>query len=317
MMASVTRWFDNKSTDIDSVLKIMSSPEKQSEDGRGRISFQDLVTRKVLDENETIELKGKKITFNLVRYTYNQVSVDDSENPLPIEDRTVPRSGSVIVYTDGMRVRYIINRNSDAQRVLRFILGYSGKGEVIKNQPILKSDMFIWLIKKIYSEENAIDLEDGSPALSVDNLTEFRGQTEDATNMVSANGDTIMNILSTLSFLLESNLMKQIKFNVEYDNHSNIELVLSKSVIGTSVKNYSGAFEDKSYTSLIKEDNDLIIEAKIYLVCYLIILPEIIQTYEGAIDADEWNSDKHKEFLKNVASDLQKKINHRVENIDK
>lgn len=127
-MASVTRWFDNKSTDIDSVLKIMSSPEKQSEDGRGRISFQDLVTRKVLDENETIELKGKKITFNLVRYTYNQVSVDDSENPLPIEDRTVPRSGSVIVYTDGMRVRYIINRNSDAQRVLRFILGYSGKG---------------------------------------------------------------------------------------------------------------------------------------------------------------------------------------------
>jgi len=315
-MASVTRWLDDKCDDINSILESMTNFSKKSESGHDRTSFQDLTTRKLLDENETIKLKDKNITFNLIRYTYNQVSTDNSDSPLPIEDRTLQRSGIVIVYTDGIHVRYIINRNFDAQRVLRFILGYSGKGEIVKNQPILESDMFIWLIKKIYSDENDIDLENGTPALSVDNLTEFRGQTTDATNMVSANGDTIMNILSTLSFLLESNLMKQIKFNVEYDEHNNIGLVLSKGVIGTSVKSYSGIFEDDDYSSLTKEDSDSIIEAKIYLVCYLIILPEIIQTYDVAIDENEWNSEKHKEFLKNVANDLQEKINHRVKDID-
>lgn len=315
-MTLVTRWLDNKCKKVEDALKIMSNPSSNNDEGHGSSSLRDLVTTKVLDANEKIVVKDKVITFNVIRYTYNKVSTDDPDNPLPLEDRTVSKSGSVVVYADGQRVRYIINRNYDAQRVLRFLLGYTGKGEIIKNQPVLKSDMFIWLIKKIYLEENDIDLDDDTPVLRIDNLTEFRGQTEDSTNMVVANGDTIMKILSTLSFLLESNNMKQVKINVAYDEHKSIELVLAKGTIGTSVKNYLGIFQDDDNSSLSKEDSNLIIEAKVYLISYLAILPEIIQTYEDAVDENEWTPTVHKTFLKRVADDLQQKINDRVQDID-
>ena len=277
----------------------------------------DLEAHRILEDNKIIPIREKKVEFNVVKYNYNQIDKENTQ--IPIEERTIKKSGYVVVYTiksaEEQTVNYIINRNSDAQRVLRMLLNYSGKNEVKKRQPTLESDMFIWLIKRIYYDENYIDLEDGTPPLNIDNLTQFRGQTEDATNRVSANGDTIMKILSTLSFLLESNNMKQIKFSLAYENHENIELVFSRNVIGTQVKNYSGSFEDHRISKLNKQDSDLVIESEIYLLCYLDIIPKLRQAYVEDLDEKNWSSEMHKKFLKKVAKDIQGKIDQRLEQI--
>lgn len=319
-MASVTRWTDNKCSDIKTILNKITNCKDQKEYDNKTMMISGIKTHQVLKSNKTVTIRGKEVEFNVVRYNYNQINKDNPQNPLPIEDRTIKKSGYVIVYTDKLiensPVKYIINRNYDALKILRILLEYSGKNEVTKEQPILKSDMFIWLIKRIYSEENDIDIDDdGESTLKIDNLTEFKGQTEDATNRVSAKGNSIMKILSTLSFLLESNNMKQIKFSLTYESHDNIELVFSENVIGTNVKNYSGSFEDDIISELNTEDSYLIIESEIYLLCYMAIIPEITQAYIESIDEDEWNPKIHKEFLEKVAKDLQDKIKFRVAQI--
>ncbi|ALJ22869.1 hypothetical protein AO203_02195 [Lactobacillus gallinarum] len=45
--------------------------------------------------------------------------------------------------------------------------------------------------------------------LEIDSIIGFKGNTEDSLNKVSATGDGIMNILSTLSFLLESSSLNK------------------------------------------------------------------------------------------------------------
>lgn len=318
-MASVTRWTDNKCSDIKTILNRITNRKDQKEYDNNTMVISGVETRQVLKSNKTVTIRDKEVEFNVIRYYYKQINNDNPQNPLPVDDRTISKSGYVIVYTDKLiensPVKYIINRNYDALKFLRILLEYSGKNEVSKEQPILKSDMLIWLIKRIYSEENDID-DDGESTLKIDNLTEFRGQTEDATNRVSAKGNSIMNILSTLSFLLESNNMKQIKFTLAYEDHENIELVFSKSTICTYVKGYSGSFEDDdSVYSLNKEDSDLVIESEIYLLCYLAIIPEITQAYTESIERNEWGSKIHKDFLKRVAKDLEKKITEKVKQI--
>lgn len=319
---SVTRWTDKKCTNIETSLNTFINCNDKKKYETKLMVISDIETRQVLKSNKTITIRDKKIEFNIIRYSYNQIIKDNSQNPLPIEDRTTKKSGYVIVYSDktiaDSPVKYIINRNSDALRILRLLLNYSGKSEVTNNQPILQSDMFIWLIKRIYYGENNIDIEDGTQTLTIDNLTEFKGQTEDATNRVAANGDSIMKILSTLSFLLESNDIKQIKFSLTYENDEDCEdivLVFSKNFISTYVKNYSGSFEDDRFSTLNKEDSDLVIESEIYLLCYLAIIPEITQAYTESVDEKKWNSEIHKDFLEKVAKDLQCKIKQRITQI--
>lgn len=312
-MVSVTRWNDNKCGKIKNIINTITNT-KHSYDSE-RMLFKDIETRLILKKNKIINIENKRIEFNIIRYNYNQINKDNSRNPLPVEERTIKKSGYVVVYTDSKDsksiVNYIINRNFDALKILRVLLNYSGKGEISKEQPVLKSDMFIWLIKRIYCKENKIKLKEKNKILKIDNLTEFRGQTEDATNIVSANGETIMNILSTLSFLLESNNMRQIKFSLAYEDHENIELTFSKNIIGTNVKSYSGSFEDDNI-HLDKEDRDLVIESEIYLLCYLIILPNIINVYTKEIEEENWSLEIHKNFLEKVATDLQKKIKNKI-----
>lgn len=321
-MASVTRWTDNKCPDINTILNKITNNKDRKKYVNKTMEISGIETRQVLKSNKTVTIRGKEVEFNVIRYNYNQINKDNSQNPLPIEDRTIRKSGYVIIYTDKLiensPVKYIINRNYDALKILRILLKYSGKNEVTKEQPILKSDMFIWLIKRIYFEENDIDIDDdGESTLKIDNLTEFRGQTEDATNRVSAKGNSIMKILSTLSFLLESNNMKQIKFSLAYGHHENIELVFSENVIGTYVKDYSGSFEDdENISSLNKEDSDLVIESEIYLLCYLAVIPEITRAYTESIEKNEWGSKIHKDFLEKVAKDLKEKIKQKVKQIE-
>lgn len=315
-MASVTRWKDNKCTDIKTVLNTITENKDKNDYKSELMVISGLETRQILKDDKTIIIRGEEVEFNVIRYNYNQINKENPESSLPIEERTTRKSGYVVVYTrkasKDSHVRYIINRNSDALKVLRLLLNYTGKKEITKEQPILQSDMFIWLIKRIYSDENDIDLGDDMPTLHIDNLTGFRGQTEDETNRVSANGDTIMKIISTLSFLLESNNIKQIKFSLTYENHENIELLFSENVIGTNVKNYSGSFEDDRIRNLNNEDNDLVIESEIYLLCYLAIIPEITQAYTESIEEEEWSLEIHKKFLEEVANHLQSKIEYKV-----
>ena len=113
----------------------------------------------------------------------------------------------------------------------------------------------------------------------------------DLQTQVTASGEAVMNIISTLAFLLESRNFNQIKLDLNYTDHSNVSLALQKGTVNVLMNEYSGIFEDDTPEEKI---------AKAYLLIYLEILPILFQEYYTDIGNDVWNEEVYKQFLKSV-----------------
>lgn len=301
MQPQTTRWIDKKAKSLNEVLELMMSRQDDNVSSNS-MNLSNWTIHKIFSEDQCLTLNGRTIVFNKVDYTYQQITAGRQ----PIEDRTTQKDGFIIVFKNGENINYIINKNSDAQRVLRNMLGYTGKSEIEKNMPPIDSDIFMWLIDKVYSQENVI--ESNSAILhdvSIDTVRGFKADTEDLLTKVSADGESVMNIISTLSFFLESQNLKQIKIDIAYDAHNNIELVLTnRPTVATSMENYMG--------DLGTLDNKDLAIAQLLLIIYIEVLPSIIQAYESEISLGLWDNDKNIDFLKRVADDLQRKVEEKI-----
>ena len=296
-----TRWTEQGEKDLDQILEILlQTPE--NDELNDFISYTNWKISKIFNENKVIVLNNRNIEYNLIRYSYNQIS----SGYQPIEDRTVIKEGFIIIYWNGSHVSYIISRNSDGLKLLRKMLKYSGRNEICKNGFDIKSDFFVWLISKVYLGENTIETENeilGS--ISLENIKSFKGDTEDSLTKVSASGESVINIISTLSFLLESRNLNQIKIDLEYRTHANIELSLTnKDTVATDFSSYQGEYEELDKEELL---------CKLYLIIYIEVLPILLQAYNSDKQNDEWNAEINIDFLKKVAKDLSSKVDRRIE----
>lgn len=296
-----TRWTENGSKDLDTIIEILLDIPSNDllNDSTAYINWN---IEKKFDNNKKIQLNNRDIEYNLIKYSYDQVSPGGQ----PVEDRTVYKDGFIIIYWNGSHVSYIISRNSDGLKLLRKMLKYSGKNEISKNVFEIDSDFFVWLISKVYIGENIIETQNEILGnISLDTIKGFKGDTEDLLTKVSASGESVINIISTLSFLLESKNLNQIKIDLEYRKHANIELVLTnKGTISTDLLQYQG--EDDTLDS----DEKL---SRVYLVIYIEILPILLQVYNSEKENNEWNAIKNIEFLKKVAEDLSDKVEKRID----
>ena len=116
-----------------------------------------------------------------------------------------------------------------------------------------------------------------------------------------------MNIISTLSFFLESRKLKQIKVDLKYKTHERIELILKNGTLEVDIKSYLGSFEQDSLDERI---------AKLYLMAYIEIVPILIQEYKTDIENDLWNKDRYVKFMNNVADTLKEKIEAKTKAIN-
>lgn len=144
--------------------------------------------------------------------------------------------------------------------------------------------------------------------MKLDTIKGFKGDTDDMQNKVSASGETVMNIISTLSFLLESSNLNQVKLDLNYTGHANISLVLQKGTVNALLEDYSGCFEQEA----TREQRI----AKLYLTVYLEILPLLFQEYNTDIGNDLWNKDVYIEFMKNVGITLTEKIKNKINSLE-
>lgn len=301
-----TRWTDAKTKKLEDAINLLvaTPPDDEPEESSGCVNWR---VDKLFNENQVITLNGREITYNQVKYSYDQITAGEQ----PIEDRTVKKDGFIIAYFSGINVNYIISRNSDAQRILRKLLGYSGKNEISPNSFGIDSGLFIWLINKVYSGENTIEPDsEVLHNITIDAIKGFKGDTEDLLTKVSADGESVMNIISTLSFLLESKNLNQIKIDIQYEKHQSIELVLSnKQTISSAVENYIGALDAL--------ENKEIILTKLLLIIYIEILPIIVQAYRIDFVNELWSDEKNIDFLTRVADDLSEKVRVKVEALRK
>lgn len=300
---ATTRWIDNEITLLDEAInRLLQAPEDDI--SPETTIYSKWQVSKMFNANQQIAFNGRTITYNYIKFSYNKTIPGNQ----PIEDRTSLNVGSIICYFNGSSVNYIINKNSDAQKILRKMLKYSGRNEISKNNFETNSDFFIWMISKVYLNDNVIETEsEALKNLSLESIKAFRGDTEDSLTKVSATGESVMNIISTLSFLLESRRLNQIKVNLEYGSHENIELqLINNGAVSTEIKEYQGEFE---------EDDSFDLQGKLYLLIYMEIVPILIQAYRDDVENENWTNEETIKFLKKVATDLQEKVNLRINSL--
>lgn len=301
---SVTRWVDNETKSIDDAIRLILE-HKNAESSTSSVTYTNWTTDKAFDKNCTITINNKNINFNYISYSYNTIESGDQ----PIADRTSMHHGFIIVYDDGAFVNYIIDQNSTALGILRKLIGYKGRNEITRNNFDLVNDMLIWLISKVYQADGILTKKgpgDKLKDLRIKAIKGIKGDTDDLNSKVMADGDSVMNIISSLSFILESKTLNQVKMEISFEGHKKIVITLNRrNTFDVSVRQYTGEFENEiGSLELLK--------SKLYLLIYLEILPRIIETYQKENERGSWNKTQHISFLKKVAEDLSEKVNNRI-----
>ena len=299
-MASTTRWRDTVVENIDQAIQKLID-DVTEEEKVTNIIWENWSIQKCFTDNKTIKLNGKDIKFNYITYAYDQV---DTTN----ENKTARKDGFIIVYSTGYDVNYIIDQNSYAMKLLRKFLSYNGRNELDRGNFDFSNDFFSWLIYRVYNKNCNIEVFlEKEKKLTVDTIKGIKGDTLDLQTQVTASGEAVMNIISTLAFLLESRNFNQIKLDLNYTDHSNVSLALQKGTVNVLMNEYSGIFEDDTPEEKI---------AKAYLLIYLEILPILFQEYYTDIGNGVWNEEVYKQFLKSVGETIREKIDNRIASFD-
>lgn len=301
VLETTTRWLDETKTTLNEVDLLMKSEhtDENNPSGPSYLNFNIGVP-----EGKPIKVAfgGNELYYRVYHYSFFQVPQDASID----DSMTTHFAGWVLAYELNGKIHYIINRNSLSKFVLRKLLRYTGKNELRQEITRAYGDLYVWLISKVYSQNNLIEnSDDNLPDITINEIRGFKGKTEDLMNTVSAEGPSVMNILSTLSFLIESQNLRQITFDLKYSDLPSLEVMLSTS--NTVALNLNEFIAMNPSVA----DQDILI-AKAYLIFYLEILPVVVQNYSSELDAGTWGKDGCVTFLQQVAGALSEKVNARI-----
>lgn len=303
-MVNTTRWIDRKTTDLNDAVKLLMDGVEPDERAK-TIVWDNWQLDKIFSENCEIALNGRNISYNMIRYSFDQITKEGTQ---PVEDMTSRKTGFIIVYKTESSLNYIIDQNSSAQRILRRLLSYSGKNEIERNMFELGDDFFIWLINRMYTENRAIETGSGEATqYELKAIRSIKGSADDLQTKVSAFGESVMNLISTLSFLLESDSLNKIQIDLSYTGHENISLVLQSGTVSIETKRYQGKYETENLNERL---------TKLHLMVYIEVLPILLQEYHSDIENDIWNKERYREFLTGVAKDLQHRIQGKIDMIN-
>lgn len=305
-MCATTRWKDNTEATLDNVINKLEDPIPD-DDRNKSIYWRNILCRPVLSEKkQTMTVNGQEVEFAAFIYRYDQVTSQDN----PIDDRVVPKSGIVIAYQMADSVFYIIDMNYYASKFLRKILAYTGRGEIVKNNFDLPDDFFVWLVHRVYSEQGTLvnSIPDNEKILVLEEIKGIRGNIEEEQTKVTASGESVMNIISTLSILLESRKLDQLVIYFRYTDHERIGIKLQSSTVAY-VKPYIGI-----YLENVSSNEETL--SKLYMLLYLEVIPFLEQEYR--IDLEEkWDSKAHVKFLKELRKSIIDKIDHKIGSLQK
>lgn len=297
---TTTRWVDTKVKSIeDAVNSIMEDNESFSKEGS--IVYKNLKKEKKFCETKSTILNNENVQYNMIEFFIDSVTPGDGVE----ESRTTKINGLILIYKVGDSVKYLINRNYDALKLLRILCDYDGRGEIIEDKTNMSSDMFMWFVKSVYKKENSFSFTQKNQTekdLVIESILGVRSETRDE-NKLSAQGNTVMNLISTLSFILESDKINQLIIRITYANHEVVEIKLtSKGVISCEIDSYSGDYESL-------ETNEL--TSNLLLLVYLEIIPNLKQVFYNDIDSGNWNKEQKEAFFQNIKSELVDRLEER------
>ena len=253
---------------------------------------------KIFDDNQQIEIMGLNITYNYIKYSYDTVISGQENNPISAE-RLRQISGAIVIYSDGTRTQYLMDRarGANALRILR-IINNSGKNKIIEAQSFgISEDLFIWLISRFMADNRLIDEEE---ELVISRIIGFKGEGSQSQAILSGSGNEVMNLFSSLSFLIEMDEMTEIEVRLEHrESTYELRFYSKNSQVDVLVENYVG-----EYMMLRDEDKD----PKVLLSTFIEIIPTIINSYNEEKNNNVWTDESKREFTLELAESVRQRL---------
>lgn len=248
---------------------------------------------KAFSTNEEVKIKGKTFTFNLLSFKYDSLITGFEDSPI-YEERIKQTSGYFIIYTDGSRTQYIINRGTgpNALSILRKV-NNSESNKIIEAQKFgFKSDFFIWLISKFKNDNNIDENEN----ITLERVTGFKGSGNENQATLMGAGNDVMNLFSTMSFIIEMDSLTEILAKFKYNKNTiEVRFYESNSQIDINIAKYTGEY--------LRETENLK-NSLILLHSFILIIPAVINSFNN----DEWNKEKENQFSKEILEAVKDKI---------
>lgn len=254
---------------------------------------------KVYDENQKIKIKGTEFIFNYIKYEYDTVIAGQESNPISAE-RLKKTFGRIVIYTDGVRTQYLVDkaRGPAALRILR-VINNSDKNKIIEAQSFnITEDFFIWLLSRFMNGSTILDEED---SLKINRITGFKGEGSQKQAILSGSGNEIMNMLSSLSFLVEMDVMTEVEARIIRGSETlELRFYSKNSQLDILVESYTGEY-------MILHDEEM--TPRILLNSFIEIIPSIMNAYNEDIENDAWTKNSKREFTLGLVDSVREKLN--------
>lgn len=255
---------------------------------------------KEFEENKTIDIKGTEITFNYIKYSYDTLYTGQQNNPIATE-RLKTTHGGFVIYTDGLRTQYLMDkaRGGNALSVLRKV-NNSDRNKIIEGERFnINEEFFIWLLARFMNDNKMLDENNG---LTISRIIGFKGEGNENEKeaVLSGSGNEVMNMMSSLSFLIEMESMTEIEVRVVIEDETyEIRYFSRNSQIDIMLDNYLGRF----MMDLKEEKN-----AKILLRAFIEIIPSMTNSFDEDSENDEWNTNSKRDFILGLVDSVKTKL---------
>ncbi|NJH67211.1 hypothetical protein [Staphylococcus agnetis] len=305
MGITTTRWKDQEKATYNDKINLLTDETKNSFNtlDESKTHYKNIEISKCSIENNAYSKDKESIKFEKINFKYTKVRLVSS---IINETNEIAINGYIIVYEKDNETYYIISRHSDSLNILRSLLDYTGNKEIVDNKITVESDFIIWLIYKFYNSKNLFAINDDDEekqTLKIESIIGFKGDTEDELSRITTDGDTVMNLISSLAFLLESKKLTSIKLNLRFKNHPKIVFNLNTNgSINIDIDEYIGPFVK------LGEDEKI---SKLLLLVYLEIMPLLSEWYEEDLSNKNWGDNVYNEFLDRLIKDIEEKVSQK------
>ncbi|MDW8563874.1 hypothetical protein [Staphylococcus shinii] len=298
--SSYSKYTDTQAKDFEVIIKKLDAKidEKNRDENNENLKtiFEEMTSLSKITISDSV------YEYKVYRYFHEFIN-EGFENDSNRESRISVIEAIVVAFSNGETNQFIIDKsNSDSRgkKIIRKLMNYEDKGEIINNQISLLSnkDFYLWLFYMVLNNEGSDE------DVTIESIEAYRGNKyiESLTN-VSGSGSEVMNLLSTLTFLFEIEEINKVKLNLGFQSHIfSVEFIdsINSNNIRISTADYQGDLDELDIGSFI---------ANITMKVFLEVLPKLSSIYSQS----DWDKDA---FNKDIGQEVIDRINNELMNVE-
>ncbi|MCH5358522.1 hypothetical protein [Limosilactobacillus reuteri] len=265
---------------------------------------------KILNSQNSLESVGinSDIKFNVYEYSYSFSGQHSSSSRL---------TGTLILFEFNNKLGFIVDKAgyNNALSFLRELYKSNKKKTIVPakyDDSIMNGSLFLWMISKIYNNDSTInyDIGEEKKTITLNSLDGVKGKSRTGLNNVSTQGSDVINMLTTLAFLLESERLTEVGLNISFDTHDSLQLEIKthNRIISLDVKpeEYMGPLTNNELCQTNGKVNLVILRSIILLTVHLSLIPMLYSLYKADIAGTNVKDDLVSEISADMANRLQR-----------